>query len=241
MQLICFPYAGAHVNVFVELQNQIKIKYPHMQVMSVEYAGHGRRFSETSHKSIQENAADLYTRITATMNKEEEIIMLGYSMGSIVAYEVAQMLIREGYNVVKLIFMAATPPHRIDIRHEDLSGDEELLLRCKHYGLIKEGQFDSSQMRKLFLPALRNDINSVNTYNVVNNYQSHTFDEKVQIAVFLGQQDLSVTDEDHWTDLSENDVQYHFYPSGHFFLYDHQNQVSLDVIDFITNSNTTIF
>lgn len=150
MQLICFPYAGAHVNVFVELQNQIKIKYPHMQVMSVEYAGHGRRFSETSHLSIQENAADLYTRITATMNKDEEIIMLGYSMGSIVAYEVAKMLIREGYNVVKLIFMAATPPHRIDIRHEDLSGDEELLLRCKHYGLIKEGQFDSAQMRKLF-------------------------------------------------------------------------------------------
>lgn len=236
MKLICFPYAGAHVNVFADLQRNLAERHLEVEVLSLEYAGHGKRFSKKAFNSIHHNVSDLFTQLCQTIDKSEELVLLGYSMGSIIAYEMAQLLMEQGFNVKKLVFMAATPPHKIEVLQEDISEDEALLQKCQIYGLIKGNQFESKEMRALFLPALRSDIQSVNDYNLVNDYQYITFDSSVDIAVFQGKEDISVTSLSYWSDLSEKDITLYIYPSGHFFYYDYQQDVLNDLVCFITNN-----
>ncbi|WP_442603180.1 thioesterase II family protein [Paenibacillus sp. KN14-4R] len=239
MKLICFPYAGAHVNVFTELQKGLKQRESEMQVIAMEYAGHGKRFSERAHSSIHDNVADLFQSLRDTLDQSEELFLLGYSMGSLVAYEIAQLLIQEGFNVKKLLFMAATPPHRIQVEDEEDLDDEALIQKCQIYGLIKENQFTSAQMRKLFLPALRSDIASVNLYNNVNRYQCHPFDASIDIAIFQGLEDRSVTDVEHWQDLAQQDIHSYNYPAGHFFMNENPQEVIDDIIYFLMNSKAS--
>jgi|GEM_PF-2506813 Predicted thioesterase involved in non-ribosomal peptide biosynthesis len=239
MKLLCFPYAGAHVNVFSDMSKMIEAINPTIRVIAYDYAGHGRRFSEKPHNTIQDNAADLYRSLQGTLDKEEPLILLGYSMGSIVAYEIAKRLVHDGYAVSKLIFMAATPPHRLEVGREQYETDDELIEHCLVYGLIKAEQFSSEQMRKLFLPALRSDILAVNHYNRINRFECHSFDPAIDIAVFQGQHDLSVSDVDRWKDVSSSEVSYYSYPAGHFFLYEYQQAVIDDIISFINDAEET--
>lgn len=241
MKLICLPYAGAHVNVFSELQKQMNRCYPSLGVISLEYPGHGRRFSEKPAGSIKEITADLFSTLQKSLDKSEELLLLGYSMGSIIAYELAQLLIGAGYTVSKLLLMAATPPHRIEVVDEAEPDDETLLERCQIYGLIKEGQFASAQMRQLFLPALRSDITAVNRYNLDNQYHCHFFQPEVEIAVFQGLLDKSVTAVADWRDISISHIYYYSYPSGHFFYYEFQEKVFADIISFVKSTQSTQF
>ncbi|MEC0090290.1 thioesterase II family protein [Paenibacillus macquariensis] len=235
MKLICLPYAGAHVNVFADLEKYLKQSPLDIKVVSLEYAGHGRRFSEKAYDSIHDNARNLYEYLVDSLDPSEELMLLGYSMGSIVAYEVAQLLLKQGFLVTKLMFMAATPPHKIQIEKEDYLNDDELLERCQIYGLIKENQFASQQMRKLFLPTLRSDIISVNKYNMINLYQCHSFDERIDIAIFQGKEDMSVSSVKHWSDITEREIRYYDYPAGHFFFYEYQEAVNQDIVSFISD------
>lgn len=241
MKLILLPYAGAHVNVFAELQKQIQAGCPELAVLSMEYPGHGRRFSEQPSGSIREITADLFSRLKKSLDPQEELILLGYSMGSLIAYELAHALLESGYPVTKLLFMAATPPHRIEAVEEDDPDDDALLERCRIYGLIKEGQFASAQMRQLFLPALRSDITAVNRYNLDNQYRCRKFDPAVQISVFQGLDDRSVTALEDWSDLTEREIPYQTYPGGHFFYYEFQQQVSSHILGFITAGQASQF
>lgn len=241
MKMICLPYAGAHVNVFSELQKQMNRSYPSLGILPLEYPGHGRRFSEKPAGSIQEITADLFTSLHKTLDQSEELILLGYSMGSIIAYELASLLIDAGYTVSKLLFLAATPPHRIEVVDEAEPDDDTLLERCQIYGLIKEGQFASAQMRQLFLPALRSDITAVNRYNLGNQYQCQFFSPEVEIAVFQGLLDKSVTAVEDWRDIATSPIYYYSYPSGHFFYYEFQEEVFADIISFVKSTKSTQF
>ncbi|MNI69975.1 Surfactin synthase thioesterase subunit [compost metagenome] len=137
--------------------------------------------------------------------------------------------------------MAATPPHRIEAVDEPEPDDDTLLERCRIYGLIKEGQFASAQMRELFLPALRSDITAVNRYNLVNRYRCRSFRPAVEIAVFQGLEDRSVTATGDWSDLSGREIPYYTYPGGHFFYYEFQEQVFSHIIDFICAAQASPF
>ncbi|WP_310551692.1 thioesterase II family protein [Paenibacillus glufosinatiresistens] len=236
MKLICCPYAGAHVNVFTGLHKQIRARLPDLGLLAVEYAGHGRRLSEPALESIAEQAADLLARLEPELDPDEELILLGYSMGSLIVYELAQLLKQRGFRIGKLIFMAATPPHRVRVSEEDLEEDEALLEHCRVYGLIKEHQFDSPQMRRLFLPALRSDIAAVGRYNTTNGYRCRRFPAEIEVAVFQGRSDRSVTAPEDWKDVTEGELARYDYPGGHFFLYECQEEVVSDLLLFIQGS-----
>ncbi|MBH5320085.1 thioesterase [Paenibacillus sp. GSMTC-2017] len=240
MKVLCFPYAGSHINVFAELQKHLKKIDEEIEVISVEYAGHGRRFSEKPYDLLHDNVSDLYQQLSGQLNTTEEIIFIGYSMGSIIAYELAKLFESEGYNITKLMFMAATPPHRIEVVHENIESDEDLLRYCKVYGLISEDQFQSPQMRRLFLPALRSDIKSIQTYNLFNHFHCHSFDPSIQVAIFQGSEDRSVSEIDHWDELSSGEISKYNYAAAHFFLFECQQEVITDITTFILNKKQSL-
>ncbi|EAD7632590.1 thioesterase [Listeria monocytogenes] len=237
MKIICFPYAGSHTRVFTPLRNYLKENRISADVIEVDYAGHGRRFSETLIHSIQNNAVDIFKRLLPELNKVEPVVLVGYSMGSLIAYEIAKLMLEQGIEVSRLLFMAATPPHKIEVSTESYEDEDNFLKKCQTYGLIKEDQFKSKELRKLFLPALFNDITSVEHYNLMNNYQRVTFDKKVAVSVFQGEMDETVSSIEKWQELSDGQIAFYTYPAGHFFYYDCQEKLFADIYTALTDQS----
>ncbi|MHC5269011.1 thioesterase II family protein [Enterococcus sp. LJL98] len=240
MKIICFPYAGSHTRIFTPLRNYLKEKRVSAEIIEVDYAGHGRRFSETLIHSIQENAVDVFKHLLPELNKEEPVILVGYSMGSLIAYEIAKLMLEQGIEVSRLLFMAATPPHKIEVSTETYEDEDDFLKKCQTYGLIKEDQFKSKELRKLFLPALFNDITSVDHYNLTNNYQRISFDRKVAVSVFQGEMDETVSSINKWQELSDGQIALYTYPAGHFFYYDCQEKLFADIYTALTDQSKSL-
>jgi surfactin synthase thioesterase subunit len=243
MKIICFPYAGSHTRVFTPLLNYLKENGISADVIEVDYAGHGKRFSETLIDSIQNNAVDIFKCLLPELSKEEPVVLVGYSMGSLIAYETAKLMLEQGIEVSKLLFMAATPPHKIKVSTETYEDEDDFLKKCQIYGLIKEDQFKSKELRKLFLPALFNDITSVDQYNLTNKYQRVSFDKKIAVSVFQGEMDETVSSIEKWQELSDGQITLYTYTAGHFFYYDCQEKLFSDIYTALTEQtksfNTT--
>lgn len=240
MKIICFPYAGSHIRVFSPLHDYLKKKGITADFSEIDYAGHGKRYSEKLIGSIQDNAADVFNSLLFELSNEEPVILIGYSMGALIAYETAKLMLEHGMYVSKLFFMAAIPPHRIAVSNEKYEGEEAFLKKCQTYGLIKEDQFKSKELRKIFLPALLNDILSVDNYNLSNKFQWTKFDQKIDIAVFHGELDETVSYTEDWKDLSAGEIEYYTYSAGHFFYYDCQKELFSDIYTALNGKSLNI-
>ena len=102
MKIICIPYAGGTAEIFDDLQKYLADGY---QICSIEYAGHGSRKQEPYYESFDEMVFDAACQINELLKKEdpkEAYILFGYSMGTIVEYELyaKNLLIKKPSGIV---------------------------------------------------------------------------------------------------------------------------------------------
>ena len=84
IRIICLPFAGGTTAMYNELEQIVPEEY-HFD--KIEYAGHGSRRREPYYISFQEMVEDVAKQINSQIKQDDEIVLFGYSMGSIVAYE----------------------------------------------------------------------------------------------------------------------------------------------------------
>lgn len=104
-QVFCIPYAGGSADIFLPLKRYIG---NHIEIIPVEYAGHGKRNKNPLYKTFQEMVEDVEKMIISKTDKASHINLFGYSMGSIVVYE---LLKRKVLNIDSVILAAHEPPH----------------------------------------------------------------------------------------------------------------------------------
>lgn len=92
LQLFCIPYAGGTSASYNTL-TQFLAGEP-IDVIALEYAGHGTRVKEPAYDSFDAMASDISNMISKRRIREIPYAILGYSMGSIVAYEILTKYIR---------------------------------------------------------------------------------------------------------------------------------------------------
>lgn len=84
IQLFCIPYAGGNADFFDGFANAIG---GDIEVVPLEYAGHGKRRKEPFYMEFQEMVEDVAKLINEKLNPKLKTALFGYSMGSVVAYE----------------------------------------------------------------------------------------------------------------------------------------------------------
>lgn len=100
IQLFCIPYAGGNADLFDTFASEFQ---DDVEVIKIEYAGHGARRKEPFYLSFQEMVEDVAVCINRNLKQEAELALFGYSMGSIVAYEIfAQHLLERELNYLFL-------------------------------------------------------------------------------------------------------------------------------------------
>jgi len=226
--LLCLPFAGAHVDPFYVMRQRFERQVPGLATISHTYPGHGRRLSDPLVPTLDGMAEDVIERLGASA-PSGPVLLLGYSMGALIAYEVALRLEELGRPVPLAMFMAATPPHRLRGNDLVLDTDEDLLEHCLQYGLVQSNSFPSPELKALFLPALRNDILAVDRY-AVRGRSARPLAAGTRSGVFQAHGDQTVTDIKFWDELTTVPPEYFMYDGGHFFINECGDQPRRDAL-----------
>jgi surfactin synthase thioesterase subunit len=209
--LFCIPFAGGSKTLYYPLKDKLP---SHIQFKPLELPGRGERLIEDALDSIEDMVDDLANQIVK--EEPETFILLGYSLGTILAYELYYKLDELGYRPEHMILCASEPIGCID-RNNNIANmtDEEFKQFIKDKGGTPEEVLAHEELWELVKPSLKNDFLAIDYYD--NKPKAEKV--KANISVFVGKQD-KICDQDiyKWSDLTRGQVDYQFFDGGHFFI-----------------------
>ena len=222
-KIFCFPYAGGSSTLYEgSFQGLAKA----FDVVSVDYSGHGTKFGLPLNETMDALVDEVYGEVVGRLSRGESSCLFGYSLGSIVAYEIACRLRDAGYRAPRVLFLASmSAPRRIPEEEwiHQLPEDEFLKALVEDGGIDEELASDPL-MAEVFLPIIRMD------FRIHELYEGKRHDILGTDAVILySREDISDEDIHTWDGLFTH-VAYHCYPGGHFFIYDRADEVVAEIL-----------
>lgn len=88
IHLFCFPYAGGSAMMYCRWRSLLSA---FIQIHPIELSGRGKRMNEPFYQTMEQAVEDAYLSIPVHV-LDEPIAFFGYSMGSLIAYELARYL-----------------------------------------------------------------------------------------------------------------------------------------------------
>lgn len=220
IQLYILPYAGGSVAAFKRLTDLLDEK---IEVITVEYAGRGTRIKEP----LAENICEMYEDVVDYCKKrrivEKPFAILGYSMGSILAYE---MIARKSIpGQLKHFFVAAevSPRYRSDaLQRIRTVSDEIILKRVKKLGGMDESLINDKRFIDIYLRPMISDCRNFFGYRYADNKEVI----QTNTSVFYCQQDTPLSEVKKWSELINGTFDYYELGHNHFFINDHYKEMA---------------
>ena len=217
-QLYCFTHAGGDASFF----DNIKSSLPGIEVISLDYAGHGSRCDEDFYPDFASLADDLFEQIKTRI--KGEYALLGYSMGSISAVEVLERILDSDIARPKHIFLAAHEPHTKSelLGFKEEEADEWVKRRTIEFGAIPERLWKNKVFWRVYLPLYRAD------YTVIAKYEFEKLDLKTDIPAtfFYSETDTPREDMDLWKQFFIGECDYYQFEGNHFFINQHLDEIT---------------
>ena len=185
IRLICFPYAGGGASAFIDWAYLLPDS---IELQIVQLPGREERLREpliTDMKELVEQLTNELLPIT-----DQLFAFFGHSMGAMVCFEVACRLRAVGAPLPKHLFLSArAAPHLQEKSELRLLEDKDFIERLHElYGAVPDAIRGSAELREVFLPILRADVELLETHECVG---VEPLD--CPISVFGGDQDPAVT------------------------------------------------
>ncbi|MBR1856006.1 MAG: thioesterase [Oribacterium sp.] len=222
-KLFCFPYAGGSSTLYEGSLCGLKEAF---DMIALDYSGHGTKYGLPLYETMEEMTSELYKEVTEKLSKDEDYYLFGYSLGSIVAYQIACRLSDNGYRLPKKLFLCSMEaPHKIPENEwiHKLS-EEDFRNEMISMGGIDDELLKDPLMLKIFMPIIRRD------FKLHEEFEGEKHDVLDTCAlVFYSDEDISNENIRNW-DTVIGSVQYLCYPGGHFFIYDKYDEVVKEVI-----------
>lgn len=230
--LFCFPYAGGSASIYYSWRKYIN---DCIELVPVELAGKGKRFNEQVYDNIEDVVDDVYGIVKEKINGP--YALLGHSMGSVVAYELAHRIKNSRLTNPNYLFVSGRkPPHIKDeekIRH--LLPDDEFKKEIIDMGGTPKDVFENKELEDLFLPIIRNDFKLVENYKYI---KKPPLD--IETIVFYGDEEEIDDDEaKQWNIHTNKECSVFKMKGDHFFINDSAKEV-VSIINNIINNNYRI-
>lgn len=218
IKLYCFPYAGGTAQIY---QSWSAYMNPAIELVPIELSGRGRRFPQPLYTRVVDIAADVWSLLQAEIG-QQPYLFFGHSMGSLIAYELAKMAMRQGAPPPQHIFFSGrSSPNQPTVTIRSGLPDEELKREVFRFGGTPRELLDDPGFMRMFLPIIRADMEAVETYPAEDEPTRLPCD----ISIFNGKQDHLVTDLEAWHLYTAKEIEYRFFEGGHFYLLAHAREV----------------
>lgn len=212
MQLFILPYAGGSIAAFKKLTDFIDNR---VETITVEYPGRGTRAQEPLKQSINDLLDDAISYCQERRNPQIPFAIMGYSMGSILAYEIIKHNMIEGE--LKHIFISAeiSPKYRsLELSKIDDLTDEGILDRARRLGGLDERILLNKRFVDIYITPMLSDYRNFFGYRYVESREKIRTDT----TFFYCKNDTPKEDVEKWRELIGGKNQFYEYGTNHFFI-----------------------
>lgn len=212
-RLVCFPHAGGSANSFFQFAR----RFGDFDVYGVQYPGRQDRRNEPFRESVSELAIEV-ADLLGTWGQGDEpdlpVVLLGNSVGSLVAFEVALRLEAMGRAPMALYACGRVSPALLKTESTHLMSDDAFLREMVSIGGMESELLQDPEIRALVLPPMRADYRLAETYACAPGTRIST-----PIHVHIGDSDSKVNTAEAslWRDCTTSDFSMHMHEGGHFF------------------------
>ncbi|MCG7526457.1 alpha/beta fold hydrolase [Streptomyces sp. OfavH-34-F] len=223
LRLFCLPYAGGSAQIYAHWQSLLP---PDIEIHPVELPGRGSRFHEAPEGDVERLADGLSRALAAELvaTGGGPYALLGYSYGSILAFEIARRLehlhgLPPDHLMVAAIRAPVWPGPLKPVARLD---DEGLRARLAALGGTPPELLADEAFMELMMPVLRAD------FGIADSYLLRTGPiVSCPLTVFGGTEDHGVSKEalQAWEECGTGPFALHYLPGGHFFLRSAERQL----------------
>lgn len=209
--LLVLPHAGGNAHGYSEWRSHLP---GDVRLLIGQYPGRGARFSEPLPLGID----DLVTPIVECLPADtDDLVVLGHSMGSLVAFEVARALTAQGRpprGFVASACRAPFLPNPSKVGPDSLT-DDELVAAIKSRGGTDDGILDEPELREIVLPSIRADFAIDDDYRFTGAMPALG----CPVNAIGGSDDPIVPAEAlaRWSELTDAPASLNLLPGGHFY------------------------
>lgn len=225
MQLFILPYAGGSIAAFKKLTELID---PQIDVVTVEYPGRGTRAKEELSASIWSLFEDAAKYIAGRREPDVPYCLMGYSMGSVLAYEMLAQNRISGD--LKHLFISAevSPKDRsLELRKVENPTEERILERARSLGGLDERMLQNKRFREIYIAPMLSDYRLFFEYEFKHESESI----KTDTTFFYCEKDTHLLDVKKWNELIEGEMDFYEFGENHFFI----NQCYREMADVINS------
>lgn len=225
MQLFILPYAGGSIAAFKRLTDLIDDR---IDVVTVEYAGRGTRAKDALASSIWELLDDAIAYCRERRDLDIPYSVMGYSMGSILAYEMVARKTLEGE--LKHLFISAevSPKDRsLELRKVENPTEERILKRARSLGGLDERMLKNKRFADIYIKPMLSD------YRIFFEYRFGDHNEKINVdtTFFYCEKDTALADVQKWYELIDGQFDFHELGENHFFINQHYKEMAKVIND----------
>ncbi len=162
VRLFCLPHAGSGAAAFYRWKRMLPAG---VQVCPVLLPGREIRLAERPMLRVSEIVDGLMEDLRGELGQPYAVF--GHSMGALLAYEWVRRIATEGLPCpVRLIVSGRDAPHALAGQRLLHRLEDEAFVRAlgEKYGGVPEGFLEDAELREVFLPILRADLEVVEMY-----------------------------------------------------------------------------
>ena len=214
LRLFCFHYAGGSAALFQRWPSGLP---PAVEISALQLPGRGNRLGEAPFTDLRRLTATLADLLQPRLDRP--FAFFGYSMGGLLAYELARTLRQRELPLPAHLLIAArrAPQFAQPEPHLSQLPDAQIVQTLRQAGNAIPQELAADQaILQLMLPTLRADFQLAEDYRYAEDTPL-----ACPITVFGGTEDAHATAEQlaGWQQHTQQTFQLHQFAGGHFFLH----------------------
>lgn len=214
--LFCFHHAGGSASVyfpFVNNKNDVAI-------IPVELPGHGSRRDEEQLVDWKQIIPDVVDQIQELKRKyNKPVRLMGCSLGSLIAFEVAAELESRNDEVAQVIICSHCSPDVESPGYKTKMGKKALVTELETLSGTDDSLMKDKEAMNFFLPVIYKDYKLHDNYE----YRGNRLHD-VPMKVVAGSEDpyFNLGNMKNWENMTTGDYKFCEFNGGHFFPYEKQ-------------------